>query len=170
MTRNAEMRAAQERIISLYSRKPNAALSCRRAGGGIREGLKCSVRERDHEAVMDLSKLVGGDETGPTPGFFIRAGLVGCVAIGIKLTAVREGMDLGSIDVDVEMDFDDGAMFGVGANTAAPLETRLTIRIQSPAPQDAVAAMVGRALEADPYFLAFRDAQHVSARVVATGE
>ena len=115
---------------------------------------------------MDVSQVLGGDEKGPTPGFFIRAGLAGCVAIGIKLTAAREGIAIDSIDVDVEMDFDDGAMLGVGSNTAAPLQTRLTITLDSAEPWERVTAMVDRALAVDPYFLALRDAQNVTARLV----
>ena len=113
---------------------------------------------------------MGGDETGPTPGFFIRAGLIGCVAIGIKMTAIREGIKIDALDVDVEMDFDDGAMFGLGSNTAAPLATRFIIAIESPAPRSELEAMVARALAADPYFLALRDAQKVTAEVVAGTE
>ena len=113
-----------------------------------------------------MPKVLGGDGSAPTPGFFIRAGLIGCVAIGIKMTAAREGVPLESVDVDVEMDFDDSAVFGLGSNSAAPLETRFTIALQSSAPWDQVTAMVDRALAADTFFLALKDAQNVKARVV----
>jgi OsmC-like protein len=116
---------------------------------------------------MDMPKAFGGDGSAPTPGFFVRAGLIGCVAIGIKMTAAREGIPLESVDVDVEMDFDDGAAFGLGGNSAAPLETRLTIALKSPAPWAAVADMAQRALAADTYYLAIRDAQRVNFTLVA---
>jgi hypothetical protein len=83
------------------------------------------------------------------------------------MTAAREGIPLESVDVDVEMDFDDAAMFGLGDNTAAPLETRLTITLKSPALWTAVAEMARRALAADPYYLAFRDPQRVNFTLVA---
>jgi uncharacterized OsmC-like protein len=166
MDRNAEIRAAQERVITVFRQKPKAALSTIRGNARIEDGLTCRFRQGDHQAVMDMGKVLGGQEKGPTPGFFIRAGLAGCVAIGIKLTATRESVVLDAVDVDVEMDFDDGALLGVGTNSAAPLATRLTIRVESPAPWDVVTAMVDRALAADPYFLALRDAQDVTARVV----
>ena len=166
--RNAEIRAAQERVIAVFRKKPTAAFSSVHASGHVGEGLTCRFRQGDHEAVMDMSQTLGGDEQGPTPGFFIRAGLAGCVAIGIKLTAAREGIAIDAIDVDVEMDFDDGAMLGVGSNTAAPLQTRFTITLDSAEPWEKVTAMVDRALAADPYFLALRDAQNVTARLVPT--
>jgi uncharacterized OsmC-like protein len=168
MSRNDKIRTAVERVADLFRRKPRAAMSTIRASGRLEEGLVCNVRQGDHIATMDMPGPMGGDGSAPTPGFYIRAGLVGCIAIGIKLTAAREAIDLGAIDVDVEMDFDDGAMIGVGENSAAPLETRVTITIESTAPWDEVTAMVGRALERDPYFLALRDAQSVKTRLVAS--
>jgi uncharacterized OsmC-like protein len=166
MNRDAHIRAAQERVAAVFRSKPKAAFSSSRASGHLGEGLICKVRQDGHEAVMDMSKVIGGDDTAPTPGFFIRAGLIGCVAIGIKMTAAREAIALDAIDVDIEMDFDDGAMIGVGTNSAAPLETRFIITLQSSAPWDKVTAMVGRALDADPYFLALKDAQSVTSRVL----
>jgi uncharacterized OsmC-like protein len=165
MAQDSDIRAAQERIIEVFRKRPAMTLSSIAASGHVGQGLACTVRQGDHQATMDMGKTLGGDEAGPTPGFFIRAGLVGCIAIGIKLTAAREGIELDRIDVDVEMDFDDGAMLGLGQNTAAPLETRVTIALSTAAPWDQVTAMVERALAADPYYLALRDAQKVVASV-----
>ncbi len=167
MDRNAEIRAAQERIIAVFRKKPATAFSTTHASAHIEDGLTCTFRQGDHQAVMDMSKSLGGDKKGPTPGFFIRAGLAGCVAIGIKLAAARELVAIGRLDVDIEMDFDDSAMFAVGSNSPAPLETRFVITLESPAPWHEVTAMVDRALAADPYFIALRDAQKVTARLVA---
>jgi len=165
MSRDAEIRAAQERVIEVFRRKPAAARSSVKASGRVGEGLACRVTQGEHSALLDMPAPVGGEASGPTPGFFIRAGLVGCVAIGVKMTAVREGLVLDSVEVDVEMDFDDGALFGVGPNSAAPLETRVIVRIATAESWDRVTAMVDRALAADPYFLALRDAQKVMASV-----
>jgi uncharacterized OsmC-like protein len=166
MDRNAQIRAAQERIVAVYRKKPSTVFSSVRANGHVGEGLTCEFRQGDHTAVMDMLKIYGGDEKGPSPGFFIRAGLAGCIAVGIKLAATREGIVVDSIDVDVEMDFDNSAVFGLGSNSAAPLETRFTITLQSSTPWAQVSAMVDRALAADTFFLALRDAQNVKARVV----
>ena len=168
MSRNEKIRLAVERVADVFRRKPSAAVDTIRASGRIEDGLVCRVRQGDHAAVMDMAQAIGGDGSAPTPGFFVRSGLVGCIAIGIKLTAAREGIDIGAIDVDVEMDFDDGAMIGVGDNSAAPLETRFIIAIESSAPWEEVTAMVDRALERDPYFLALRDAQSVKTSLVPT--
>lgn len=167
MHRDVEIRAAQERIADVFRKKPSAALSSVHASAHVGEGLVCTFRQGDREAVMDMPKPLGGEGSAPTPGFFIRAGLASCVAIGIKLAATREGLRLETIDVDVDMDFDDGALLGVGSNSAAPLETRFTITLRTSEPWDKVTAMVERALELDPFYLALRDAQKVKVSTMA---
>jgi uncharacterized OsmC-like protein len=108
---------------------------------------------------------VGGDNAGPTPGFFARASIAGCVSMGIKQTAVQEGLAIDSVSVDVEMDFADGASLGFGEDSAAPLETRLFIQIDTDSPKSEVVALVDRVLEKDTFFLALRDAQSVKTNV-----
>ena len=167
MDRDEAIRSAQERAISVFERKPSAASSSAKASGRLDDGLRCTVSSGELDVRMDMPKVFGGDGSAPTPGFFIRAGLIGCVAIGIKMTAAREGVPLESVDVDVEMDFDDAASLGLGDNSAAPLETRLTIALKSTAPWAVVEGMARRALAADPYYLALKDPQRVNFTLVA---
>jgi uncharacterized OsmC-like protein len=115
---------------------------------------------------MDMGTVLGGAGVAPTPGFYFRAAVAGCAAIGIKMTAAREGMDIEAVTVDVEMDFDDSALLGMGANPASPLETRLTISLKSREDGKKLQAMVDRALAADPFFLALRDNQKITTAFV----
>jgi uncharacterized OsmC-like protein len=166
MDDDTRIRAAQERVAGVFRRKPSAALSTMRASGHLDAGLLCTVRQDHHEATMDMGTVLGGSAAAPSPGFYIRAGLIGCIAIGIKMTAARESIPVSAVDVDIEMNFDDSAMLGMGENSAAPLSTRITISLNSTAPAATVEAMVDRALAADPFFLALRDPQSVATRVV----
>lgn len=165
MNQDIQIKTAQQRVIDAFRSKPQAAFSSVQASGHLDKGLVCTVRQGSYEAVMDMGKVLGGDGAGPTPGFYFRAALAGCVAIGIKMTAAREGIAVDSIDVDVEMDFDDSALLEMGNNSAAPLETRFIVTLKSPAPWGEITAMVDRALAADPFFLALRDAQKVTTRI-----
>jgi len=169
MNRNEQIRIAVERVSDVFRKKPSAALNTKRASGTVEHGLVCHARQDGYTATMDMPEPIGGEGSAPSPGFHIRVGLVGCIAIGVKLTAAREGLDIDRIDVEVEMDFDDAAMIGVSDNTAAPLEMRITISIESAAPWKDVEAMVGRALERDPYFIAFREAQPMKTKLVRAG-
>lgn len=165
MTKSGDIRAAQQRVMEFFTRKPAAALSTVKGSAYLEDGLACTYRQGEHEATMDMGTPLGGQGQSPTPGFYFRAVVAGCAAIGIKITAAREGLELASIDVDVEMDFDDSALLGMGSNSAAPLATRLNINIKSAESHERLSAMVDRALAADPFFLAVRDAQNVAVRL-----
>ena len=91
---------------------------------------------------MDMPTIAGGNDEGPTPGFHARAAISGCVAIGIKQEAIFRQIKCESIKVELEMDFDDSAMFGIGENTAAPLNTRLLIKIVSEEGQEKLQNLV----------------------------
>lgn len=151
--------------MSVYHRRPEAAQSTVRADATVGEGLVCHVREADKEVVLDMPTPVGGTDTGPTPGFHARVAISGCIAIGIKMTAARLGVDVRRVNVSVDMDFDDSAMFEMGSASAAPLKTRIGIQLESGADPDRLNALVQTALAADPYFLALRDPQNVETHV-----
>jgi hypothetical protein len=89
--------------------------------------------------------------------------------MGIKLSAVRDGLELRGVEVEVETECDDRALFGIGSAGAAPIETRVSITLDTDAADDVVQALVQRALELDIWFLVLRDAQRVRTRVRTRG-
>ena len=165
MDRDAIVRDAVNRVIDVFKKRPQKALSTNQATAVVDDGLRCLFRQGEHDAVMDMPEIMGGGDAGPTPGFFARAGIAGCVSIGLKQAAILEGLRFDRVTVDIETDFDDGASLGVGTASAAPLETRLAIRIETAVPEADVAALVDKVLHRDPWFLALRDAQAMKTRV-----
>ena len=166
MDKDSRIRDAQNRVLDVFKKKQHMALSTNHATASIKDGLTCTFTQGEHSAVMDMPEIMGGDAAGPTPGFFARAAIAGCVSIGIKQTAVMNGLVFDTVSVDIETDFDDGAAMGLGAASAAPLETRLAIRIKSSLPKHEVSALIEKALGMDPWFLALRDAQCVKFKLV----
>ena len=81
------------------------------------------------------------------------------------MTAIRLGIELRSVNVVVDMDFDDSAILGMGESSAAPLRTGVTIRLDCDADRETLEALVEKALAADPYYLALRDPQNVETRI-----
>lgn len=160
-TRDERIRTAQTAVIARMSADLGAARSTIVTSGRVEEGLACNVAQGKFRATLDLGPGMGGDAAGPSPGFHARAAIVGCVAIAIKMLAAREGVRLEAVDVVIETDFDDAALMGLGTGSAAPVETRIAIAVQSPASPEIVQQIVDRALAADPWFLALRDPQIV---------
>jgi uncharacterized OsmC-like protein len=152
-------------LQEMLASNPDARLNTSQATAEIKSGLKTYFTQNDRTIIMDMPESVGGDNTGPTPGYHARAAVAGCVAIGVKMTAANAGVVFDHVRVDLEMDFDDGAGFGIGTNTAAPMETRLNIVVTTDQPREIVDELIARALEADTFYLALRDAQVVKTTV-----
>ena len=171
---NKHIQSSQLAVIKRLEADPDSARNTLRTSGRVTRGLGCTVTQGKFSATMDLGPAMGGQATGPSPGFFARSGIVGCVAIATKMTAAREGLSLDAVDVHIETDFDDLAIFGLGDSSAAPIEVRLNIDIQSDEDPDVIQELVERVLEWDPWYLAIRDAQrtitHVSVDPISSAE
>ena len=165
MNKDTRIREAQIRYIKILNRQPQLARSTAKGTATIEDGFMCNFTQGEQSIVMDMPNVMGGDDAGPTPGFFARASIAGCVSMGIKQTAVKEGFVIDSVSVDIEMDFADGAPLDFGEDSAAPLETRFIIRIDTDSPESEMVALVDRALEKDTFFLALRDAQSIKTNV-----
>ena len=169
MTNHQDAREAQLRAIKIYGRKPALAQSTCSAKAEVGDGLVCTFTEGNATMISDMPDAIGGGGSAPTPGVFARAGIANCIATGIKMTAIREGVEIEKITVHIDIDFDDRGMFAmVGANPA-PLAARMSIELLSQEPASQLAELVERALDCDPWFLAYRDQQAIEYSVTSIG-
>lgn len=170
MDRNVHAREAQLRAMSVFAKRPEHARSVDRGTAEVLDGLTCVYEQDGHRISLDMPETVGGSEEAPSPGFFGRAAICGCLAIGIKMTAARENLHLDAVCVAIEQDWDHRGLFAMEGASPVPDDTRIAIEIASPEPGAQLRGMVDRALAADPWFLAFRDAQPVSTAISVTEE
>lgn len=169
MDKNSRARESQLRAIAIYARRPELARAVHRGKAEVREGLSCVFEQDGHHLSIDMPKAIGGSEKGPSPGYFGRAAICGCLAIGIKMTAAREDMQIESVRVGIEQDWDNRGVLAMDGASPVPMDTRVSIEIESPEVEEKVEEMVARALAMDPWFLAFRDAQPVRTAVSVSG-
>jgi uncharacterized OsmC-like protein len=162
MDRNAHVKAAQMRAISVYSRRPERAFVVNAGAAEVTDGLTCTYEQDGHRLTIDMPAAVGGSDQAPSPGFFGRAAICGCLAIGIKMTAARETLDLQRVRVAIEQDWDNRGVLGMEGASSVPSDTRISVEVVSAEPEHVLTDMITRAIAADPWFLAFRDAQPVS--------
>lgn len=160
-TTDEHIRNSQEKVKARLSADPQAARTTITTTGRVDEGLACHVQQGKFSTVMDMGPAMGGTMRGPSPGFFARSAIIGCISIAIKMKAAQESLDVRSVNVIVETDFDDLGMFGLGSGRAAPLETRINIEIDTPETEDTISELVNWVLTFDPWFLALRDEQSV---------
>jgi putative redox protein len=77
--------------------------------------------EGGHVLRIDEPSAAGGTDTGPSPTRLLAASLAGCTAITIEMYAERNDWDVGQVEVDVNVEYRDGA----------PLSFAVTLRLPS---------------------------------------
>ena len=163
--RNEIIKTALDRLVEVYQQRPSFAESTSGVTATVEDGLVCKISDGQHSVVADMPPPMGGDDAGPTPGFYARAGIAGCVSMGIKMMAARAGHDFRKVTVNVETDFDDRRTYGLCAGSAAPVETRVKIEVACDLPEDEASAFIRHVLEHDTWFLGLRDAQAVATTI-----
>ena len=94
------------------------------------ESLRVEVEGPDGlRLVTDMPSAIGGREEEPSPGWLYRAAIASCVASTVGMEAVREGVALRSLEVEVDSESDDRGILGMDeAVPAGPLSTRVRVR------------------------------------------
>lgn len=63
--------------------------------------------EGGHSVVADEPQSAGGNDAGPSPTRLLAASLASCTAITMEMYASHKGWDLGRVEVEVEVAYDD---------------------------------------------------------------
>ncbi|WP_322866376.1 OsmC family protein [Aquicoccus sp. G2-2] len=169
MNKDTHAREAQLRAISIFTKRPERAQVINRGTAEVWEGLGCIYEQDGQRLSIDMPVAIGGSDTAPPPGYFGRAAVCSCLAIGIKMTAVRESLQLEKVCVGIEQDWDNRGVLAMQGASPVPSETRIAIDISTSDSDEDIRAMVARALASDPWFLALRDAQPVTSELLVNG-
>ncbi len=134
----ADIAAAWRRLERALLRRPNAGLQIDAAAtarwhGGTR--VLCTHVNGAH-VLTDMPESMGGDGTGVTPGWLLRAGLASCTATMIAMLAALEGIQLEVLEVVASSRSDVRGMIGIAdANgnpvEAAPRDMELRVRVSA---------------------------------------
>jgi uncharacterized OsmC-like protein len=96
-------------------------------------GLAVTVTGPAGESLRtDMPTGIGGAGTAPSPGWILRAAAASCAASLIAIRAAETGIDLKSIDVEVDSESDDRGILGLDpAISAGPLSMKVVVGIVS---------------------------------------
>lgn len=126
------IRKSLDALKSYYAEHPQRA----RARDGIatatmESGLRAkAVGPKGESLVTDMPAGIGGDNTAPTPGWYLRAALANCDATMITLRAAQLGIQLSALEVTVSSESDNRGLIAEGTDIpAGPLGFQLDIRI-----------------------------------------
>jgi uncharacterized OsmC-like protein len=83
----------------------------------------------------DMPTGIGGTASAPSPGWFLRAAEASCIAALVGIRAAALGIELASVDVEVDSESDDRGILGLAGESvpAGALSTRAVISIDAPA-------------------------------------
>ena len=161
-----EIRAVLERAAHTVTVRPTVGQRVYANTAVVESGLSCRVQEKNHSLTVDLPSSMGGEDSGPSPSVLLRAALSSCVAMGIKMWAVRTGVTIDRIEVRVETDVDARGQFGVSETIAPGFESiRIRIQVDSAADRNVIWDTVQTSLRFSPLMDALRRGQVVETQV-----
>lgn len=159
MTSQQKIKEAVGRSTKALSLKPSLGLSTGISKARITNGLSCEITEGKHKLIADMPESVGGNASGPTPGVYGRAAFGSCLAIGYMMQASALNIRIQSLEVEVQADYDDGALFGTSSAPPGYLEVRYTVTVESDSTEEEILQMIDIADKRSPYLDVFRRQQ-----------
>lgn len=161
-------RAIRRARIHLEQHPEDAISPDRPATATIESGLRSTVPTPDGSVLItDMSRSVGGGESGPSPGWLLRAAYAACDATLIAMRAAEEGITLTKLEVTVDSESDSRGLVGAGDAPAGPLRYRVKVAIAAEgATDERLREVVEWAREHSPVDDAIRRAVPVDVEIV----
>ena len=113
-------------------------------------GAHSTTIVRNFAIPADEPAAIGGTDRGASPTELMLTGLSACIAIGIAYSAAEEGIEVDSIEIDIEGDLNLGGFFEVGDVRPGLEEVRLTVRVDADAPQERIKELVDHGYRRSP--------------------
>ncbi len=155
-----KIKEAFQRCAKALSLRPALGLGSGVSTTTVSHGLTCKTQEGQWKFVVDMPEQAGGNSLGPTPGILGRAALGSCLAIGYMMRAATMNVLIKSLAVEVQADYDDGALFGVAQSPPGYLEVRYAVTVESDATEDEITKVLDEADAHSPYLDVFSRAQN----------
>src|SRR5215813_5455910 len=155
MSETEKIKLALERSVKALTLKPSLGLGTGKSTTRIKNGLTCEVQEGNWKFLADMPESVGGNGQGPTPGVYGRAALGSCLAIGYMMKAALMNIPITMLEVEVQADYDDGALLGTSNVRPGYSEVRYSITIESDAAEEDILNMLDEADQHSPYLDVF---------------
>ena len=165
MSETEKLKSALERSIKALTLKPSLGLGTGKSKTRIKNGLTCEIQEGNWKFLADMPQSIGGNAEGPTPGVYGRAALGSCLAIGYMMKAAMMNIPITTLEVEVQADYDDGALLGTSNVAPGYLEVRYTVTVESEAAEEDILKMLDDADEHSPYLDVFSRGQNCKREV-----
>lgn len=148
-----KIKLALERCKKAFTLKPAMGKSTAISKVRMVNVLTFEINEGKWKFSVDMSEGIGGNNTAATPGVYGRAALGSCLAIGYIMTAAELSIPIKNLEVEVQADFNDGALLGTADKNIQPgyLQVRYTVTVKSDAPEEKIIQMLDESDKHSPY-------------------
>lgn len=128
---NLRAKEALERAQRVFLEKPAAAKKPNTMATAVwREGLLCEVAgPAGEKATTDMPEPMGGAGVGSNPGWLLRAGIASCAATAIAMRAAMLGIELRTLEVNVQSESDARGLVGIPDVSTALGNLRMSVKI-----------------------------------------
>jgi uncharacterized OsmC-like protein len=113
----------------------------------------------------DEPAALGGTDIAAGPVELLLAALASCVSVGLVIQAAKRGVELRSLDIDVEGDLDLRGFFGDASVRPGFSDIRYRVRIESDASPDDLADILRGVERRSPMFDSIRNGTTISSRL-----
>jgi uncharacterized OsmC-like protein len=159
---NDQIRTILERNVKAVSLRPAVGQNTARTKVKLKPGLECEVTEGQWTLTIAMSEKSGGTGAGPNPGVLGRGALGSCLALGYSMWAIRMGVPLESLEVEVEADYDSRGELGIEDEISPGYtQVRYIVTVASSAPEADVLRVLDTADRYSPYRDVFARAHDV---------
>jgi uncharacterized OsmC-like protein len=165
MFETKKIKLAMERSSKALSLRPSLGQGTAISKTTIKNGLTCEIQEGGWKFFADMPESIGGNAQAPRPGVYGRAALGSCLAIGYMMMAAKMNIEISSLEVEVQTDYDDGGLLGTADILPGYSEVRYTVSIESEAPQEDILEMIDDADDHSPYLDIFISGQNCKREV-----
>jgi uncharacterized OsmC-like protein len=160
MPGNEKIRSGFHRVAGALAQRPAFGLGTGCSKATVTDGLTVEIHEGNWTLIADMPEKAGGNGAGPTPGVYGRAALASCLAIGYMMRAAVMNVPIAHLEVEVQADYDDGALFGTAPGVPPGyLDIRYSVTVDSDAPEEQILQMLDEADRHSPYLDVFSRAQ-----------
>jgi len=168
MSRQPAIAKAFGDVAGALGHSPELGIGSETSVARVVDGLLCEVSEGDWTFSVDMPEVAGGSATAPTPGVFGRAALGSCLALTYMMWASKAGIEIQHLEVEIQADFDEGAIFGTSDAAPGYSEVRYCVRIQSGADEADIVRLLDEADRHSPYLDVFSRPQQLVRQVEIT--
>jgi uncharacterized OsmC-like protein len=166
---NDELRTLLERNAQAVSLKPSIGQFTGRTTVRLKPGLACEVTDGEWTLTAGVGAKNGGNNAGPNPGVLGRGALGSCLAISYAMWATRLGVELESLEVEIEADYDTRGELGVSDDVPPGYsQVRYIVTVSSPASEADVRRVLDTTDKYCPYLDVFARAIDVRREVRIT--